>query len=449
MSRRNRLINQEITSKVTALSHEGRGIIHYNNKPIFVAGALIGETIACKVIKASKQYSQGTVVSVSNPHPDRIEPVCDHFNVCGGCSLQHLSTQKQLELKEKNLLNQLENFGGVVPQAVYPAITAKNAHYRRRGRLGVKYVAKKDKVLVGFREQDGRFIADINTCHVLEKSVSTLIKPLQSLIYSLSIRSHIPQIEVAVADNAIVLVFRHLSALSSKDEELCHTFMMQHLKSKVLIYLQPGDESTVEPLCSPTLKAPQKDFLYYSHPELGLKYKFLPTDFIQVNAAMNIKMIDLVIRYLNLSQEDAVLDLFSGIGNLTLAIATQAKSVVGVEGLSTLTVRAKSNALINKLTNVNFFTADLFKDQTETAWWHQQYSHLVLDPARTGAKEIILQLKQRQKRFKRIVYISCNPSTFARDAGLLVNELGYECKHVQVLDMFPHTAHVESLAVFE
>lgn len=431
-----------------ALSHEGRGIVYYADKPIFVPGALVGEKIVCKILKASRNYAVAKLLAVENKHVDRVNALCAHFNECGGCSLQHLSTAKQLELKQNNLLNQFANFGKVIPEKVLSPIVSKTWHYRRRARLGVKYVVKKDKVLVGFREKDGRFLAQINTCHVLDERVSVLIEPLQDLIYQLSIRSQIPQLEVAVAENKTVLIFRNLASLSVEDQSLCCQFMQSHQEQKVHIYLQPGDHQSIVSLLTNVDVLAKEELLYYRHQELNLKYVFAPTDFVQINADLNIKMINLVLKYLQVSPNDTVLDLFSGIGNITLALARTAKAVVGVEGEHILTNRAKYNARLNNITNAEFFTANLFESPKDTCWWKKEYTKLVLDPARTGAKEIIEQLRKRKNKFKQIVYVSCNPATLARDAGLLVNELGYSCTQIQLLDMFPHTAHVESIAVF-
>lgn len=426
-------------AQVDALSHEGWGIARPEGKATFIQGALPGEDVMFIPTEQKSNYAKGICQAVVQPSPDRVTPPCAHYEVCGGCSMQHMAEDKQLEFKEKVLLENLAHIGQTQPQEVLSPIKAATLGYRHKARLSVRYVAKKQAVLVGFRERlSGRYIADISNCAILHPAVGRLITPLRELVASLSNFTEIAQIEVAVGENQTVLILRHLAPLLEEDKRLLEQFGVTH---SICWYLQPGGEDTVHPLVES-----EKKMLTYQLPDFGLTYAFEPTDFTQVNPAINQQMVARAIELLQLQSSDVVLDLFCGLGNFALAIALQAKQVVGVEGSSKMTARASMNALQNQLLNTSFFTADLFESIVNEPWALRTYDKILLDPPRAGAKALCEQIDRFNA--KRIVYVSCSTATLARDARILI-EKGYTLSKAGVMDMFPHTAHVESIALFE
>jgi 23S rRNA (uracil1939-C5)-methyltransferase len=433
------------TATVTGLTHEGEGVVRDANaagKTAFVAGALPGETIRFRRTRAHRQHDEAELVEVLSPAPSRVAPRCAHFGVCGGCALQHLSPEAQLEAKHTELRDNLERLGKVTPRTWLPPLRGPVWGYRRRARLGVKFVTKKGKVLVGFRERLAPFIADIQHCDVLSPPVGDLVRPLAELIMGLSIRERLPQIEVAVADNAVALVLRVLDPPSTTDLERLREFGNTH---GLRLFLQPGGLDSVHELGS------SGEPLYYQLPKFKVQLQFLPTDFIQINGVVNEALVSRAVELLELSSTDRVLDLFCGIGNFTLPIARSAGHVVGVEGDAGLVARARHNAGLNGLENTEFHVADLARLPAGPAvaapWLKGTYTHVVLDPPRAGAREVLASVAGLEPQ--RVLYISCHPGSLSRDLGVLVNEYGFSLEAAGVLDMFPHTAHFESLALLK
>jgi 23S rRNA (uracil1939-C5)-methyltransferase len=426
----------EETGVVVGLSHEGAGIVR-EGKTALVAGALPGETVRFRRWRRHRQYDEGRLEAVLTPAANRVQPRCAHFEICGGCALQHLDAASQLALKQQQLAENLERIGRLEPPRWLAPIRSPAWGYRRRARLGVKYVPRKGRVLVGFRERASHLIAQLERCEVLAAPVGELITPLASLIGELSIREQLPQIEVAVGDQATALVLRVLTAPSEEDLGRLRAFEAQH---GVRLFLQSGGIDTVRPLSEPS--AP----LSYALPEAGVDLEFTPTDFIQVNALANRALVAAAAGLLELDAESDVLDLYCGLGNFSLALARRARSVVGVEGEAKLIERARANAHRNGIANAEFHQADLAaQDLSHAAWLKRSYSHLLLDPPRVGAREMLPAIARLAPR--RLLYVSCHPGTLARDLGILVHEHGFELLAAGVVDMFAHTAHVESLAL--
>lgn len=436
--RRKKLPKEPVSAKIESLSHEGRGIARVEGKTVFVNGAMPGEEVLFQYKKQRPKYDEAHALEISNPAAERVEPKCEFFGLCGGCSLQHMRHDFQIEHKQSVLMEQLAHIGKVKPKSVIPPLTGPIWGYRRKARLGVKYVDKKERVLVGFREKYSPFVADMNSCEVLHPSVGSLIEPLQCLITELSLIKQIPQIEVAIGDDVTALIFRHLADFNDEDMTRLKTFAEQY---NVDIYCQSGGLDSVVPLVNTSPKQ-----LSYSLAEFDVTLNFLPTDFTQVNLEINRVMVPMALELLQVNSEDRVLDLFCGIGNFTLPLARKAASVLGIEGEHGLVERAKENAALNNISNVEFLAMDLAKDDLNDDFLKGGFNKLLLDPARNGAQEVIE--KMNLKSVERIVYISCNPSTLARDAGILVNDKGFKLEQAGVMDMFPHTTHVESIAVF-
>ena len=428
----------ELELDITDLGHDGRGVARREGKAVFVTGALKGETVRAQVRRSRKQFDEAITVEVLKASPQRVEPTCPHFGVCGGCSLQHLDPMAQVAAKWHNLAENFERIGQVRPARWLDPLTGPVWGYRRKARLAAKYVPKKGKTLVGFREVDPRFIADLTVCHTLVPQLGQRLTALGELIDSLEARARIPQIEVAAGDDRTALVFRNLDPLSESDREKLLAFGRAE---GFAIFLQPGGNDSVAPLDG----GPEE--LHFALPEYGLDYAFRPLDFIQVNGEMNRRMIPHALALLNPQPHERVLDLFCGLGNFTLPLAQRAASVVGVEGEPALVQRAQDNAARNGIDNVHFHAADLTADLRGQAWMEAGFDALLLDPPRTGADATLAQLPLDS--IGRIVYVSCHPATLARDAGILVREHGYRLAAAGVMDMFPHTAHIESIALFE
>jgi 23S rRNA (uracil1939-C5)-methyltransferase len=428
---------------ITDLTHDGRGVARRDGKAVFVSGALPGERVMAEQTAKNRHYDEAKTLDVLDASPDRVAPRCPHFGTCGGCVLQHLDENRQIEAKQRVLLENLERIGHVTPGTVLPSLTGANWGYRRKGRFSVRRVNKKDKTLVGFREQDPRFVADLSECHTVIPEIGGKVADFATLVESLDAREHIPQIEFIAGDESadfsgVALVFRHLQPLSEGDRAKLVAFGEDN---RFAIFLQPGGLESVHPLWP---EAPQ---LAFALAPWNVSLAFRPLDFIQVNAALNEKMIAHTFGLLDLQAEDRVLDLFCGLGNFTLPMARLVGEVVGVEGDAGLVARARENATRNALANAQFHAADLTQDQRNAPWMRQGFDKLLLDPPRSGAIEVLQQLPLKQ--FDRIVYVSCHPGSLARDAGYLVNEQGYTLVSAGAMDMFPHTAHVESIALFE
>jgi len=428
------------TVQVERLSHECRGIGKIDEKTTFIRGALPGEEVNCQIVKKHRQYLDACTTDVITAAPERTEPKCPHFLTCGGCSLQHILPEAQISFKQNILLEQLEHIGKTKPETILDPITGPHYAYRHKARLGARYVIKKEKMLVGFREVQGRYLADIDQCDILHPSVGYKLRDLADLIMKLTIPREIPQIEVAIGDTETALIFRHLEALTDEDLAFITAFGKEH---NFQIYLQPGKPKTIHKI----FPNDGNERLHYALPDFNLEFKFYPCDFTQVNPEINRKMVTRAIELLDVQKTDNVLDLFCGLGNFTLPIATKAKSVVGVEGSEEMVSRGKENALHNNINNASFYAQDLSADAFDSAWFDQPYDKLLIDPPRSGAQEIICALAPL--RIPLIVYISCNPATLARDTEILTSQFGYKLKSAGILDMFPQTAHVESMAVFE
>jgi 23S rRNA (uracil1939-C5)-methyltransferase len=421
---------------VDALSHDGRGIAHIEGKTVFLDGGLPGETVSFIYNKRRTKFDEGTVLTVTQGSPDREVPKCVYFGTCGGCALQHLRPLAQIQHKQSVLIEQLRHFGQVVPETVLEPLESVSMGYRRKARLGVRFVTKKNKVLIGFREKRSHFLLDMDTCEVLDPKISQIIPALKLFIATLEALKSIPQIEVAVGDTEAALVFRHMEPLSESDKAKFIAFGMEH---DLHIYLQSAGIDSIQAIYPKAVNR-----LSYQLPAFGLTFLFHPTDFTQVNFDINKKMVSRAIALLALKSTDRVLDLFCGLGNFTLAMATLAKEVVGVEGSEYLCKRAEDNALHNKLTNVKFYAADLYKLE-EAPWTQEHYDAVLIDPPRTGALPVMDLISQLG--VSKVVYVSCNPATLARDVGVLVHQHGFRLMTSGVMDMFPHTTHVESIAL--
>lgn len=438
MSRRARVAAPPEQGTVAALTHDGEGVVRAG-KTAFVGGALPGEVIRFRRVRSHRGHDEGQLLEVLEPAADRVTPRCAHFGVCGGCALQHLAADRQIEVKQQELRDALERVAKVSAQAWLPPLRGPQWGYRRRARLGSRYVPKKGKVVVGFRERLAPYIADLEHCDVLSAPVGALIAPLSAMLTGLAMREWIPQIEVAVADNATALVFRVLRELPEADIAALRDFAEQH---SLRIYLQTGGLDSVVALDA----AGGMEALRYALPQFDVAYEFAPTDFIQINASLNAAMVSQVVKLLELDSQSRVLDLYCGLGNFTLPLARRAGAVLGIEGDAALIARARHNAHMNGLANAQFVAADLTQSLPLNApYLAGGFSHVVLDPPRAGALDVMPTIAHLAPH--KVAYISCHPGSLARDIAVLVHEFGFELRAAGVLDMFPHTAHVESLAV--
>lgn len=428
-----------VVATVESVDDTGSGVVRIDGRSLLVDGALSGESVICRPRRGRRQGHRADLVEVLEASPARVEPTCPHFGQCGGCRLQHMPGDAQLTLKEEGLLRALREHGDVEPDTVLAPLTGPGTGYRRRARLGVKHVPGKGGTLVGFREKHGAKLAVLDACAILEPGVGESIGSLRRMLDALSISNRIPQLEVSMGDSATALVLRHLDPLSESDTRVLVDFVRARGWQ---LYLQPGGPDSVHPLW-PGDPAP----LSYQLPEFDLELAFLPSDFVQVNGAMNRILVAAAIRHLDLRPDSRVLDLFCGIGNFTLAAARQGAAATGVEGSAALVSRARANANRNRIDNADFVAADLIDVTADLPWWRDAWDRLLLDPPRSGAGQLLNALDGRLPR--RIVYVSCNPQTLARDAGALVHGQGYRLLHVGVVDMFPHTSHCEAMAVFD
>ena len=443
MSRSRTKLHREFEVEVTDLSHDGRGVGRHEGKAVFVTGAVAGETVRVRQTGRNRHFDEAMTLEVLVASPDRVTPRCAHFGVCAGCVLQHLAEPKQIEAKQCVLMENLARIGHVEPGRVLEPLVDAAWGYRRKGRFSVRFVEKKGRVLVGFREIDPRFVAELAHCHTIIPALGERIADLAALVDSLDARRTIPQIEFIAGDGPVALVFRHMEPLGEDDLQRLTGFAQNN---GFAVFLQPGGVESVRPLW------PEQVELSFGMPEYGISMAFRPLDFIQVNAGLNHKMIARTIELLDPQPTERVLDLFAGLGNFTLPLARRAGQVVGVEGEAGLVARARENAARNQLANIEFHAADLAKDLSDEAWMRASvdgrgFDKLLLDPPRAGAAEVLAQLPL--KGIRRIVYVSCHPASLARDAGFLVRERGYTLKAAGAMDMFPQTAHVESIALFE
>lgn len=424
------------TLTIDNLSHEGRGVGRHNGKTVFVRGALPGEQVVAQTLKRRGSFDEAVALEILTASPQRIVPRCPHAEVCGGCSLQHLSTEDQIAHKESVLFELLRHQAGVEPATRLPVLRGPTWGYRRKARLGVKYVEKKGGALVGFREKAAPYVADIETCGVLIPEVGERLLALRNLINGLSSPNRIPQIEVAAGDDDVALVVRHLEPLSDADLARLTDFQTD---TGLGIFLQPGAEDSVHPLNGAT------PALSYRIGDIGIA--FAPTDFTQVNGAMNLNMIATVIDALQPGADDRVLDLYAGLGNFSLPLARHAQHVHGIEGSDDLVARARDNAAANGIANASFAVANLADPEAVDRIDLGTTTMMLLDPPRTGADVIVERLQL--DGLKRIVYVSCNPVTLARDTKAIVERHGFTLAAAGIMDMFPHTSHVESIAIFD
>lgn len=436
--RRNRIPKDPVKTTISGISHDGRGIAHVDNKTVFIANALPEEKVLFQYTAKRSKIAEAKAIEINNPSPNRVEPPCEYFMTCGGCSLQHIAHDEQIKLKQNTLLDLLKANTKYLPTKILTPITSSTFGYRRKARLGVRYVHKKEKVLVGFREKYSNFLTDMSHCEILHPKIGQQLTILSDLISSLSIYREIPQFEVAIGDEDIAIIIRHLKEFTDNDLSLLKSFSQQN---KLQIYLQFGGPDTITKF----FPDDNIDRLFYKQENNDLIFAFHPSDFTQVNLEINKQMVSKALELLLLTDTDSVLDLFCGLGNFTLPIAKFAKQVVGVEGSEQMVERGYENAKGNNIDNVSFYTADLSKEISHHAWAKQQYDKVLLDPPRSGALEVLPLFKIWQP--SRIVYVSCNPATLARDAAELV-AMGYKLEAAGIMDMFPHTSHVESIALF-
>jgi 23S rRNA (uracil1939-C5)-methyltransferase len=439
-----------LNATIESLDQEGRGVARVDGKTIFIDGALPNEKVTFRSHRIKPSYEVANVINVLKQSNQRVTPKCKHFGLCGGCKLQHLDFSAQVATKQRLLENDLWHIGKVKPENMLPPIYGPTWGYRHKARLSVKYVEKKQRVLVGFNEKATRYVADMNSCEVLVPEVSALIEPLQQLIVQLSIRDKLPQIELAVGEAVeeklvIVLILRIMAPLTVEDEVLLASFADDYA---VQIWTQTKGPDTIKPLYPLSSLAVMLPELKYSLPEFDLTYPFKPNEFTQVNPQINQVMIRRAMQLLEPQAHEKIADFFCGIGNFTLPIARSGAQVLGLEGLSNLVDRANESAVLNQIGNAQFGVADLFKMTTEDLTGLGRFDKWLVDPPRDGAFELIKSLDASNSP-QRIVYVSCNPATLARDAGVLVNEKGYTLKAAGVINMFPHTSHVESIALFE
>ena len=439
--------------KVERLSHEGRGIAHYgtdeqhptekHGKKVFIRYALPGEMVKAQITRQlSKLEEADSITLISAPNPQRVTPFCPHFGICGGCNMQHIHPDEQIRLKQEVLKSHLSHFAGLEPEQWLEPIRSLQSDYRHKARIGVRYLPKQNKLLMGFREAQSNHLTEIQTCPILAKELNQALPEIKLLLESLKGKSSIGHIELAKGDCEIALLVRHTEKLKAHDVNLLQQYALQ---KQWQLYLQPSGVESLHRVDD----AQAAMHLHYRLDDFDVEFAFNPTDFTQVNPTVNHQMIKLACDLLDLKQGEKVLDLFCGLGNFSLPLARQVGAtgkVVAVEGSAEMVKRGTENALNNSLTNVKFYSQDLTKDFSHYSWANQGFDALLIDPPRAGAEQVM----QYVPKFgaNKIVYVSCNPATLARDAGILVQH-GYTLKKVGVMDMFTHTGHVESIAFFE
>ncbi|WP_240001759.1 23S rRNA (uracil(1939)-C(5))-methyltransferase RlmD [Parvibium lacunae] len=433
-------------AQIESLDMEARGVAHVEGKATFIEGGLPGERVRFKSFRNKPSYEIAEAKAILRESAQRVKPGCPHFGVCGGCSMQHLEARAQVAVKQRVLENNLWHIGKLKSEQILPPVYGPTWGYRFRARLSVRYVEKKGGVLVGFHERKSSYVAELQECHVLPPHVSNLIMPLRHMIAELSIRDRLPQVELAVGDQVTVLVLRNMEPLTAADEAILKAFADEH---SVQFWLQPKGPDTVYPFY------PLEPELAYTLPEFNVRMPFKPTDFTQVNHQINSVLVSRALRLLDVQPGERVVDLFCGLGNFTLPLATQAAQVVGIEGSTVLTTRAQENAVKNGLADKTRFECRNLFEFTPDDWlalWQDlgQIDRLLIDPPRDGSQAVAeaLAAAPADKRPKRIVYVSCNPGTLARDAAILHHQGGYRILKAGVVNMFPHTSHVESMAVF-
>ncbi len=443
---------QENIIEIKSLDMDARGVGHIENedgspgKVVFVEGALPGERVSFETFKKKKNWEAARMTALHHESSMRVKPRCKHFDICGGCSMQHLEPSAQVAVKQRVLEDNLGHIGKVRPENVMRPMYGPTWGYRYRARLSVRHVVKKETVLVGFHEKKSAFVADIDSCEILPRHVSDMLLPLRALIGATSLYNQIPQIEVAIGEGLTTLVFRIMAPMTADDEAKFKAFADQY---QIQVWLQTKGPETAAPFY------PIGPELYYMLPEFGVKMPFKPVDFTQVNHYINRVLVHQALGLLEVQPQDRVADLFCGLGNFTLPLATQGREVVGIEGSTALTERALDNAKANGLSDkTTFYTRNLFEVTPDDLIALGKFDRMLIDPPRDGAMALSVALGELRASHpqllpKRIVYVSCSPSTLARDAGILVNVAGYTLSKAGVVNMFPHTSHVESMAVFD
>ncbi len=435
---RKKLSDQPFELDITTLDSKGLGLAVFDEKKLHVFGALPGEKVVARYLFGRKQRGKAETLEVPQPSVDRVQPLCPYFGLCGGCSLQHMSMNAQLARKEAVLLQFLKDVGQVEPASVYAPLSGAQWNYRRKARLSVRDVAAKERVLVGFRERNSSYVTDMDECHILRKDIADALPKLSRLLEALECRATIPQIEVACGEERSALIIRHLQEFSASDVESLRSFARE---TGLGIFLQAAGPDSIQ------LLEPEDLQLEYSIEPLGLRFQFEPLDFTQVNAELNQQMVMRALELLDPQPVDNILDLFCGLGNFTLPLAIHAGRVMGVEGSEQMVERGRANARLNGLDNVEFHSADLYRSCDTPPWPLTDYNKILLDPPRSGAQELLPWIAS--SKVNRVLYISCNPETLARDAGILVNQYGFSLCGAGIINMFPHTPHSEAIALFE
>lgn len=440
--------------KVERLSHEGRGIAHYvadeqehptdkHGKKVFIRYALPGETVEAQITHQAKKLEEAESVRlISDPSPYRIEPICPHFGVCGGCNMQHIQPDEQIRLKQEVLKSHLEHFAGIQTEQWLTPLRSDRVDYRHKARIGVRYIPNQNKFLMGFREAQSNRLTEITTCKILDAELDQALPELKQMLESLKGKADLGHIELAKGDREVALLIRHINKLNKNDVNVLKEFA---LKKSWQLYLQPKGTESVHRIDDENAEMR----LHYHLNDFDINFAFKPTDFTQVNPTVNPKMVKLACELLDLKGGERILDLFSGLGNFSLPLAQRVGAdgnVVAVEGSEEMVLRGTENALKNSIKNVKFYAQDLTQDFSQHPWANQGFDALLIDPPRSGAEEIMHYVPNFGA--KKIVYVSCNPATLARDAGILVRH-GYQLKKAGVMDMFTHTGHVESIALFE
>lgn len=448
---------------VESLDLEAQGVAHNSTgKVVFIEGALPTEEVQVDLRRSKGQWEMATARTIRRESALRVKPRCAYYGICGGCAMQHLHVVGQIAIKQRVLEDNLWHLGKVKPDMMLRPIEGPAWGYRWRTRLSVRNVHKKNKVLIGFREKRSRYVADMQTCEVLPPDLSALLMPLRGLVGDLSVCDHIAQIEAAVGTKVIALVLRHLEPLTSADEVCLHEFAKaynaKNRDRKIEWWLQPKGLDTVHLLQRAGEKVQSE--LSYALPEFGVVMPYRPTDFTQVNPFINQVLVSRALRCLDVQPQERVIDWFCGLGNFTLPISKQAKEVLGIEGAETLVARSRENAVFNGCHNTEFVARNLFEIDADELRSYGHADKWLIDPPREGAHALakaLVQVHQDKLEGKkssytppsRIVYVSCNPATLARDADLLVHQAGYKCSAAGMINMFAHTAHVESMAVFD
>jgi 23S rRNA (uracil1939-C5)-methyltransferase len=425
---------EPVEAEIIDLTHDGQGVADLGGQRVFVAGTLPAERVVIAPRRRRRRFQEAELLSVVHAAPDRVAPRCEYFGVCGGCALQHLAYDAQVRFKQRAVEQTLARIGGVAPETWLAPITGPEWNYRRRARLGVKFVEAKGRVLVGFRERAAPYITDMRRCPVLVPPFDTMLGDLAAEIEAADIKQRLPQIEAAAGDRAAAIVLRVLDAPSAGDRA---RFLALGERLGVDVYLQTGGVGTVAPLGAARP-------LDYRLGAFDVTLEYAPTDFIQINAAVNERMVAAAVELAEPGPADRVLDLYCGLGNFSLPFARRAGEVLGVEGEAGLVARAVRNAAANGIANARFLAAD--RAEAEWSFYREPFDLVVLDPPRTGAAEAVGQIARMRPR--RVVYVSCHPATLARDAKVLV-AAGFRLRAARVLDMFPHTHHVEAMALFE